>query len=196
MKRARKFVAYVACTPRVDNHRPRIAVIIIHIADWVGQTIELIIAKANICLGTQPWQSPVPSTNFERSCGLVPSFPRLACFAPSVVVEIVTREMHEDGQLCCPVIVVATIWSYMRSHVDGWTTVRFRTLLICFFSLFLFQIFTRFGKVLKIVTFTKNSKYRFILKLWTKKRSRFLRHSFTTISLHYGMKRFVEMIFL
>lgn len=32
-KRARKFVAYVACAPRVDNHRPRIAVIIIHIAD-------------------------------------------------------------------------------------------------------------------------------------------------------------------
>ena len=97
-KRARKFVAYVACTPRVDNHRPRIAVIIIHIADWVGQTIELIIAKANICPCTQPWQSPVPSTNFERSCGLAPSFlpsflPRgLLALPPSVVVEIVTRE--------------------------------------------------------------------------------------------------------
>lgn len=31
-----------------------------------------------------------------------------------------------------------------------------------FFFLFLFQIFTRFGKVLKIVTFTKNSKYLFL----------------------------------
>lgn len=67
------------------------------------------------------------------------------CVAPLLLLQ-------QYGRIC-----VATSMAEQQSD----------SLLICFFSLFLFQIFTRFGKVLKIVTFTKNSKYRFILKLWT-----------------------------
>lgn len=53
----------------------------------------------------------------------------------------------------------------MVRHIDRSNTVEHSLILpilIFGFSRFLLQIFTRFGKVLKIVTFTKNSKYRFM----------------------------------
>lgn len=98
--------------PRVDNHRPRIAVIIIHIADWVGQTIELIIAKANICLGTQPWNHlyQVPISNDHA--GLL--LPRVGCLPPSCCCRDCDKRNAGRWPICVLAVIVV-----LTTMVDG-----------------------------------------------------------------------------